>query len=45
MNKKSLFFDTPSACHETLYTYVEKILNGRKTDGEIPGNVETFMGP
>ena len=35
MNEDSLFFDTLSACHETLYNYVENILDRSKTDQTV----------
>ena len=35
MNDNYLFFDTPSACHETLQTYVENMLDRHKTDQNI----------
>ena len=35
MNENYLFFDTPSACPETLYNYVENILDLRKTDQKV----------
>ena len=34
-NNQEEFFDTPSACYETLYTYVENILNESKTDQNV----------
>ena len=42
-NERELFFFyTPSACHETLHTYVENILDGRKMDKDIPENFAVF---
>ena len=35
MNENYLFFDTPSACHENLQTYVENILERIKTDQNV----------
>ena len=35
MNEKYLFFDTMSACHETLYNQVENILDRHKMDKNI----------
>ena len=32
MNEKFLFYDTLSACHETMYTYVENIIDVSKKD-------------
>ena len=32
MNDNYLFFDTPSACHENIFTYIENILDGLKID-------------
>ena len=37
------FFDTPFACHKTLWSYVENIPNGRKTDKDIPENDAVFF--
>ena len=39
MNEKSLLFDTPSACNETLYNYVENILDGCKTEQNVSESV------
>ena len=32
MNDNSLLFHTTSVCHETMYNYVENILDERKMD-------------
>ena len=42
MNENIFFFDTLSACHENLQTYVENIFDRRKTDKYIPENVAVF---
>ena len=36
------FFDTPFACHETLFTYVENMIDERNMDEDIPENVAVF---
>ena len=35
MKEESLLFETLSACPDTMYNYVENVLNGWKTDQVI----------
>ena len=35
MNEKYLFFDARYTCHETMYTHVKDILNGRRMDQNV----------
>ena len=37
------FFDIPSACHETLYAYVQDILDGRNMDEDLPEKVAVLL--
>ena len=45
MNENSLLFETTSACHETLYTYVENILDGCKMDQTVSEQVLVLADP